>query len=136
MNRKILSLLLIMVVAVTTMTVVSAADTITVNDVEFNIPDGYAPNDALQDVPYEDGGMTGKLSALSRGDDSILIAVVDNTAGATLDNIKNSSYVDKNISGKSGVLMQKEKVTFSYLDGDKIILLVAPDEATLEKLIK
>ena len=62
MNKKLLTILLILVVAATAITYVSAAETVTVHSEEFNVPDGYTYN-AEDDFTftYDNGFWCGSL---------------------------------------------------------------------------
>ena len=76
MNRKLLTLLLIMVVAAATITVVSAAETVTVNGVEFNVPDGFKsqPEYPIADTILPQFGSPPNTADLKRLEDMIDLA--------------------------------------------------------------
>lgn len=141
MNKKLLTILLILVVAATAITYVSAAETVTVHSEEFNVPDGYTYN-AEDDFTftYDNGDTLGVLAFLWDGTDMISISVLDNFAGDTLDGLKaqNSSFKDKTISGKEGIIAHDDEdgsVYFEYIENGKIITIHASKESLIEKTI-
>lgn len=139
MNKKILTLLLVIVVAAT-ITFVSAADTATVNGIEFNVPDGYSlVTDQFTVSAYGQDGDSAMFE--NANGDGILIGVLDNKDNLNLgdiDSLSDSSgqYTNKTIAGKEGILTQNEKTVFIYLDSDKIVVMSAVDEPTIEAMIK
>jgi hypothetical protein len=141
MNRKILALLLIMIAAVTALTVVSAADTITVNGMEFNVPDGYSMDPTFCEFPYEEGGiLEGNMTILLNDDDdedSIMVGVLDNTLSESLSDSLSDGFDKEKISNKTGFLKEeKGELTFAYEDGDKVVFIYADDEDLIEEVIK
>lgn len=139
MNRKLLTLLLIMVVAAATITVASAAETVTVNGLEFNVPDGFKTPQELGQMDYVAYNGEGKIAFLDSDDgSSILIGVLDNKGGVSSDDIKNSnsSYQDKTIAGKDGIIADNGKtLSFIYIENDKLMTIYAPTEALLEETL-
>lgn len=140
MNRKLLTLLLIMVVAAATITVVSAAETVTVNGVEFNVPDGFKSQPESDQMSYVAYNGEGKIAFLdSDNGTAVILGVLDNNGGVSLDDIKNSnsSYIDKTIAGKDGIIADNGKtLSFIYIENDKLMTIYAPTESLLEETIK
>jgi hypothetical protein len=127
-SKKIFIACLIIVIAASSISLISATTQETINGINFTIPDGYVKSDDVSIVA-----------------DMFLMEVYENPDGKTLsfritpgdshslDNLKKSGYVDKTIANKQGMLYKGwEKVTFAYMDGDKLVKIIAPDEATVE----
>ncbi len=142
MNKRILTLLLLLI-AVITIAVVSAADTQTISGVEFNVPDGYTYDaNAVQtllnslenkkvddvDVFTNDAGEVGG---------NIFIMVYNEDPGAS-DFPSDYEFENKTINGKNGTFMSapsRGNIGFQYTDGDKYIFIQALDEDVLKEVI-
>lgn len=139
MNKKILTLLLVVAVA-TTVTFVSAAETVTVNGLEFNIPDGYSlTTDQFSVSAYGQDGDSALLE--NTNGDAVLIGVLDNNDNLNLgdiDSLSDSSgqHTNKTIAGHEGLFKQGEKAVFIYLEDSKIVVISASDESSIETMIK
>lgn len=139
MNRKILVILAILTVGLTAVSVVSA-DTVVINDVDLNLPEGYA-------LVYEDSAsaynQTGAANVFqNENNTTVTIGVLDNALNLTLQDIAGlSDYhaVNKTIAGKEGILTNDDTnttFTFIYLKDSKIIMIVADNESIIEEFVK
>lgn len=121
MNRKIILALLVMVVAAVSITAVSAAeDTVTVNGLQFNVPDGF-----------EKVNLTSTSAEFSGEDGNFSI---------TVENSYNIMIRDpKTINGKEGTIETSAntpgKVRFQYAEVNQIVTITVSDESLLESII-
>jgi hypothetical protein len=140
MNKKILTLLLLLI-AVSTIAIVSAADTQTVGGVEFNVPEGYTYDQ--ESVDYFLASFEGDTKLLDAGifkndaDELLVILVYDDVAETDFpDDYK---MENKTINNKTGTFFSapsRINVGFTYEDGDKFIAIQAMDEDTVKATIK
>lgn len=139
MNRKILTLLLI-IIAVSTISIASAADTKTIGGVEFNVPEGYSSDEDsitvfLQAFDEENVEEVGIFK--NSNNDPLAILVYKEPQNTDYPN--DYKIENKTISDKNGTLVSapsRENVVFMYEEGDKFVLIQALDEATIEQTIK
>ncbi len=140
MNKKILTLLLLLI-AISTISIVSAQDTQKIGDVEFNIPEGYVYDEAsvnifleafADDETIDDAGVFVK-------DDTDLLAILVCSEAQDSDYVSDYEIENKTIANKTGTLFtapDETNVVFMYEEGDKFILIQALDEDTIESTIK
>lgn len=140
MNKKILALLLILI-AISTISIVSAQDTKTIGGVEFNVPEGYtydADSVSIFLQAFDDDGAIEDVGVFkSSSNDPLAILVYNGTPD--MDYPSDYEIVNKTISGKNGSLVSapsRANVVFMYNDKNKFVLIQAIDEATIEKTIK
>lgn len=134
---------MILVIAVGTLSVVSAADTHKVNDVKFNIPDGYTYDQSVNDAAYKQWSSHSpdSMAVFSNGndDESVYIFVEDNLKNESLKDMISDydQYPEKTINGKTGIYNDNANgaQSFAYLDGKKAIVIIAPDESVMEQCI-
>lgn len=149
MNRKILLTLAILIAAVATISVVCASDpvavngsTIKVNGLEFNIPNGFAydENDTHAMLEsYNNQLDPNTVVALTNSShEDIYIFVLDNEANKTLSDFSNNNTIEKTIAGKDGILLNVTlgDPQFTYLDGNKIVLISADNENLISSVIR
>lgn len=140
MNKKVLTILLLLI-AVSTIAVVSAADTQKISGVEFNVPEGYtfdadAGNSFLQSL---ENGKVSDVGVFKNSDgDTVFIMIYDETP-ETSDFPDDYKFENKTIAGKNGTFMSapsRINVAFQYQEGDKYIVIQAMDEKVIEELLK
>lgn len=145
MNRKILAILAILAVGIAAVSFVSAADpvtvngsTVTVNGMEFNVLDGYKYNETASNLAVEAfNGEPNTVAYLDNGTDYVIIGVLNNTAGISLDKLNTGNYPEKTINGKSGFLQSEDEYAlFEYIDADKVVMIQSSDEKTINSSIK
>ncbi len=143
MNKKILAILAILIVAASAVTFVSAADTVKVNDVEFNVPDGYKYDKNITESYADQNGFEpGTLGIFSdsTGKNLILISVHDVESDVTVDDINTHGYSHKIIAGKDGIYTLDGKnnqfFMFEYIQDGKKIVVEANTEELVEETIK
>ena len=146
-KKKVLVLALFLVVVVSTVTAISAAEEITLEGIKFKIPDGYnaveKETDATEgaDVEHMDGTAV----------DKEVTSEYKNAAGDELElhvGIKNNQKIDsinpggdkKSIAGKDGFLIKemddgKDKYKFEYLQDGKIVKISAVSEDIISQAI-
>lgn len=140
MNRKILTILLLLI-ALSTIAIVSATDTQKIGDVEFNVPDGYTYDadsvnvflQAFEDEPLGDVGV------FKNNDDEILAIMVYNETPQSQDYPDDYKFENKTINNKTGTLgsaPSRINIAFMYNEGDKYILIQAMNEEVLKEVIK
>lgn len=127
-SKKIFIACLIFVIAAFSISLISATTQVTINEINFTIPDGYVKSD--------DGSIIADMFSMEYYENSegkTLSFGVTQGNSHSLDSLKDSGYVDKTIGNKQGVLYKGWKdVTFAYMDGDKLVKIIASDEATIE----
>lgn len=146
-NKKILAIGLILIAAVSTMAVISATETITVDGLKFTIPDGYTPHEKETDAsqPYDAEDVEG--TPVDKETSSEFI----NSAGDKLKvqvGSKNNQKIDsltpvgekKKIAGKDGYFYTenddgKTEYKFEYLQDGKVVKVTAASEDIISKVI-
>ena len=142
MNKKILTILLILV-ALSTIAIVSAQDTQTISGVEFNVPDGYTYDaeagntflDSLENRKVDDVDVFTNDAGEVGG--TIFIMIYNEDPGAS-DFPSDYEFENKTINGKKGTFMSahsRGNIGFQYADGDKYIFIQALDEDVLKEVI-
>ena len=125
---------------------VSFADgKLTILDIDFNIPDGYTQDDASTQngVPAnltgsKDGKQYAAKFTTSDGKE-IIVKVVSSDTMQFTSYTPEGDYTNKTIAGKEGFLQTyagDNTPYFTYIDDGKLIQIWAPDEATIESIIK
>ena len=140
MNKKILTILLLLI-AVSTIAVVSAVDTQKISGVEFNVPEGYtfdadAGNSFLQSL---ENGKVSDVGVFKNSDGDTVFIMIYNETPENSDFPDDYKFENKTISGKNGTFMSapsRINVAFQYQDGDKYIVIQAMDEKVIEELLK
>lgn len=143
MNKKILAILAILIVAASAVTFVSAANTVTVNDVEFNVPSGYKYDDyATNSYASQHGFDPDTLSILSdsTGKNLILISIHDVDNDTTIDDMNNHGFQNKVVGGKEGIYTldgsKNQFFMFEYIQDGKLITIEANTEDLVAQTIK
>lgn len=142
MNRKILAILLLLV-ALSTIAIVSAAETQKISGVEFNVPEGYTYDadagntflNSLENKKVDDVGVFTNDAGETGG--TIFIMVYNEDPGAS-DFPSDYKFENKTINGKNGTFMtasSRGNIGFQYNEGDKYIFIQALDEDTLKEVI-
>ncbi len=140
MNRKILTVLLLLI-AISTIATVNAADTQKIGDVEFNVPEGYTYDadsvnvflQAFEDEPLGDVGV------FKNNDDEILAIMVYNETPEDYDYPDDYKFENKTINDKDGTLgsaPSRINVVFMYNEGGKYVLIQAMNEDIIKETIK
>ncbi|MBQ6220181.1 MAG: hypothetical protein IJJ47_10655 [Methanosphaera sp.] len=165
---KILALSLILMAVLAGLTALSAADEskgtvmgktlvngkLTIDEVSFNIPEGYNSVESDTDTTHtDDDGEVDHEDIDGNPVDASMSEEFKNSAGDELDikvGIKaNNAKIEKinlagaeqkNIAGKDGYLLKevddgKEKYKFEYLQDGKLVKIVANSEDTINKVI-
>lgn len=140
MNKKILIFLAILIVAVSAVSIVSASETLKVNGVEFNIPDGYKYDDDLVEEANQGFNFPQEsIGAFSNGNDKVMIVVVDDKNNQVQNEIDKNPDSQKTINGKKGMLIEDAgdgMQSFMYVDGGKAIAIKTTDTSIIDKVIK
>ena len=141
MNKKILTLLIVLI-TVSTIAIVGAADTQTIGDVEFNIPEGYvydADSVNLFLQAFDDEKEIDDVGVFKNSADDIFAILVYNET-TDQDYPDDYNIENKTISEKNGTLATApsgENIVFMYnTEDDKFIIIQAVDETTIEEAIK
>ena len=138
MNKRIYLMLAVLIVAVASISFVSAADTVDIAGVQFNLDDGFS----IQEGSGSAFNQSGDLAICSNENgDMVIIGVLENSDNLTLSEIgKFSEYnhTNKTMAGKQGILTDggNSTYTFIYLEGSKIVMIVSQDQSLIEKTIK
>ena len=139
--KKILTILLILIAA-SAISIVSAADTQTVGDVEFNVPEGYSFDSDAGDAflkALDDGSRIDDVGVFKNDNgDSLMIMVYKEEPGES-DYPDDYKFENKTINNKNGTFMSapsRINVAFLYEEGDKFVLIQAANEGVLKETIK
>ena len=150
MNNKIIAICLILTMTSLSLTAIAASDslietdsTLTLNGINFNIPDGYTVDKAQTKLDYTvDKYNKASTCILKNGDKMINITVGYITNGAQITGYDNIYGTNKTISGVHGSLLtdntkieNKEVALLHPLRG-KSVYISAPDEDTLSQVIE
>ena len=129
MDKKVLIAFALMIVAVATIGFVAATQTVSVAGIDYTLPDGYAPDEST--------GTSSEGMGIYYGDNGVILIMVTDDEAALTDVQTNSSYHEKTISNQTGYLYNDDgSVMFAYQKGSDIVFIGAPDEATVETLLK
>jgi len=134
MNRKLLFTLAIILLAVLSMSSVSAfwpfdsGNDVTVNGVSFHLPDGFDADNPVKsesDTTYENTVYkdieTGETVDIAVDDQSVDDSVIGNS-------LIKKGFEPKNIDGKDGFykFYLNTKIEFVYIDNNKVISIIVP----------
>lgn len=134
MKTKVL-IISIVLMAILTVGVVSAANIQEVGGLKFNIPDGYSPGYSYS---ISTSGHDSDSANFDNGDSHIGIAVENKTGVSLNDVIKNETrpLENKTIAGINGCSeTTNDGIRFIYVQGDKVVYITAPDESVIESMI-
>lgn len=142
MNKKIISVLLVLIAAVAFGSVVYAAETVTIGGFDFNVPDGFTEDKshAIVNMEKEQGGIkyinNGKLFENDKGDVvNILVAKYD---GHKVTNKIAKGIADepKTIGGVDGDIVHNGTFTsFDYAKEDKLLVITTIMKMQLKDLL-
>ena len=139
MNKKILTLLLLLI-ALSTIAIVSAQDTQTIGDIEFNVPEGYTYDKESVDIflaSFEDDTDLVDAGVFKNDAEEILVILVYDDVSET-DFPDDYQMENKTINNKTGTYFSapsRINVGFTYEDGDKFIAIQAMNEDILKETI-
>jgi len=148
MDKKLIAICMILAVTTLSLTCLAASESLvindnslTLNDIEFNIPDGYTQDIAATDLDYN-VSKTNKASTciLKNGDKKINITVGYVKYG-NITEYENIYGINKTISGVAGsFLTDKSKiddneVAFLHACKGKSVYISAPDEETISQVV-
>lgn len=135
-SMKIFGVLVIILVAVTFLGVVSAAE-VTVGDQSFNLPDGFKENTtAAKEKMGSSGSKTYVKSFVNDEGKTVTINVIvapEGTKKVSID--PQPGYVNKTINGVTGNY-NGDVYRFEYLNGTTQILIAANGDSLIEGFIK
>jgi hypothetical protein len=115
---------------------------LTIQDLDFNIPDGYKENSSDKRVAVDAGekfkGCLLSADGFDKGSDYINVKVIFDED----DDLDNDSYiapedaVAKKIADHDGYLGEyDDEVVFDYFDDGKFVEVIAPDESVISSVI-
>jgi hypothetical protein len=114
---------------------------ITIEGINFNIPDGYAknPKSFLDNVTTNTGTvsytMNGQTFENDKGD-AIAIIVTDYGVNVTEEALKQAGDTKKTINGHEGYMKKDDGFTvFSYVEEGDLVTISLSDENLLEQII-
>ena len=148
MDKKIIAISLMLAVISLSLTALAASDdlladedTLTINGIEFNIPDGYTKDMDESKMDYKvDDYNKASTYILKNGDKMINITVGYSTAGEITE-YENIYGTNKTISGVDGSFLtdsskiDNNEVAFLHALRGKSVYISAPDEETLSQVI-
>ncbi len=134
MNKKIILGLVILCVAIASVSSVSAwwifggGNDVTVNGVNFHLPDGFdVDNPVKSDIDDTYENMVYKNTETG---DTVDIAVDNKVAddSAISNSLIKKGFQQKNIAGKDGFykMYLSTDVEFAYIDNDKVVSIIVP----------
>ena len=152
--KKILSIGLILIAVSCTVAAVSAIDTasgemslvnnnLTINGINFNVPDGYEQVDTDDDKDDADGedidGTHVDLATsaeFKNGADKLEVEVGIKSNDAKIESINPSEFEPKQIKDKVGFIKNDDgKVKFEYLQDGKLVKIEAANEDIINQVI-
>ena len=103
--------------------------------VDFNIPDDFNKSGVVRD--FNDLGSEGKTCRYINGSNEIIeITVVSDWMGMSLDDLRQDKASSTSLRGHDGWSFKKNNLyCFSYIDGDKGIIVGVSDKALLNQII-
>lgn len=122
----------------------NSGDTVTVGDINFNIPEGYVYDSAFTNEIYDSASYSflnndGDVKAYTSNSGSQITIMVSNHENGDVDNWINAGYTPKTINGKEGVLDSisgYNEYMFSYMEDGKLVNIYVDDINLLEDIIK
>lgn len=146
-NKKILAIGLVLLAAVSAIAVISAAETITLDGIKFNIPDGYSPHEQETDASEPGDAEDVEGTPVDKETSSEYV----NSAGDKLKlqvGSKNNQKIDsltpvgekKKIADKDGYFYTerddgKTEYKFEYLQDGKVVKITGASEDIISKVI-
>lgn len=139
-----MKLICVLILAFLLMGAVSAAENvkysnetknITFEGVNFTIPQGYGESKDVED--FDDLGSEGQTCFyINEANGEIIITVVSDWMGISLDELKKDGAVKSKINGHTGWNYTADGLHyFSYVDGDKGIQVAVTNETRLSQVI-
>lgn len=146
--KKVLVIGLLLVVAVSAIAAISAAEEITLEGIHFKIPDGYTATERQMDA--SEAGDVEDIDGTAV--DTETTSEYRNAAGDELEiqiGVRNNQKIDsinplnaqkKNIAGKDGFLIKemddgKDKFKFEYLQDGKLVKITGVSEDIISQVI-
>ena len=146
--KKVLVIGLLLVVAVSAIAAISAAEEITLEGIHFKIPDGYTATERQMDA--SEAGDVEDIDGTAV--DTETTSEYRNAAGDELEiqiGVRNNQKIDsinplnaqkKNIAGKDGFLIKemddgKDKYKFEYLQDGKLVKITGVSEDIISQVI-
>lgn len=146
--KKVLVIGLLLVVAVSAIAAISAAEEITLEGIHFKIPDGYTATERQMDASEAgdvedidgtavDTETTSEYRNATGDELEIQIGVRNNQK---IDSINPLNAQKKNIAGKDGFLIKemddgKDKYKFEYLQDGKLVKITGVSEDIISQVI-
>lgn len=127
MNKKYVVFILVLFVSISALTVVCAGETVLVDNVEFNVPDGYhsSSNSSSSTTLKNDAGDEINIHVeMSGGGEMKILGQTGTIAG--------KSGVIRNLHNDKG----ESKCEFIYEQSTHHITIMAPNQSTIEQVIK
>lgn len=130
-HSKIIGILLIVCVAITFLSVASAAE-IVINGEKFNLPDSYQKDEASSTVTKTSTG-TDENVIYGNGLEFVTFAINAFNGGATPDLPTGDNYTDKTIKGFEGKYRVDEwgNEEFNYINNNKLIYISKTPDCNL-----
>lgn len=146
--KKVLVIGVLLVVAVSAIAAISAAEEITLEGIHFKIPDGYTATERQMDA--SEAGDVEDIDGTAV--DTETTSEYRNAAGDELEiqiGVRNNQKIDsinplnaqkKNIAGKDGFLIKemddgKDKYKFEYLQDGKLVKITGVSEDIISQVI-
>lgn len=140
-SKKFIFLVVLIISLILTSGVVSAS-TVDMAGIKFNIPEGYeeVENASVSGEVDEENQVITYCKVYTGGlDDMIIIFVgysIADDSTFTLDDVLDESYTRKTINGHEGGFIQQEgNSTFTYVEDNKMIMLVSNNEDLFNQVI-
>ena len=138
---KIIGILVIVLVAVTFLGIVSAAE-VTVGSQHFNLPDGYKENttDAKEMVSSNSGPGSSSINTKTivksfvNGKKSVTINVIELPEGSKSKLQPGSGFVNKTINGVDGAY-NPDTNQFQYINGSNLIYISSNGDSLFEDFV-
>lgn len=150
-TKKIVIIGLILIAASTCLSAIATAsdsnfvvngNTISIHNIEFNIPDGYTEDESKRDTTSGDSSGwstdTHEYQTQLKNSDKVINISIRYTEGASMTEytLGDDSKTDT-INGHSGSYVERDgNAEFAYIVDGEGIRITAPDRSTLEEVIK
>lgn len=131
--KKSIGILVVFLIVISSIGIVSASE-VNIDDVKFNIPDGFKENTAESEVIKDSSGTTTIKCYENDEKEGILIQVISMSEGRIEEVDPEPGDVNKTINGIEG-FYNNDTTEFKFTADGKLIFVSAHDESLLNQIL-
>ncbi len=131
--KKSIGILVVIFIVISSIGIVSASE-VNIDNVKFNIPDGFKENTAESEVIKDSSGTTTIKCYENDAEDGIVINVISMSEGSIEEVDPEPGDVNKTINGIEG-FYNNDTTEFKFTVDGKLICVSAHDESLLSQIL-